>query len=72
MKNDPRVWYYCLKHKAVEGKDGCRAKDRLGPYDTREEAEQALAIAAERTKEWDEDPKWNDDVDVSESGDTEG
>lgn len=24
--------------------------NRMGPYDTREEAEQALAIAAERTK----------------------
>ena len=25
-------WFYCLKHHTVEGADGCRAADRLGPY----------------------------------------
>ncbi len=55
-------FYYCTKHKTVEGEDGCRAADRLGPYDTAEEASHALEIAAERTKQWDEDPTWNDDV----------
>lgn len=62
MKNDPRKWYYCLKHHEVEGREGCRAADRLGPYDTREEAARALEIVAERNKEWEEDPVWNDDV----------
>ncbi len=29
--SDPE-WYYCLKHHAVEARDGCKAEDRLGPY----------------------------------------
>ena len=32
-------YFYCLKHHAVEGEEGCRAKDRLGPYDTEDEAD---------------------------------
>jgi hypothetical protein len=31
-------WWYCLKHQTVEPDQGCPAKDRLGPYATREEA----------------------------------
>jgi hypothetical protein len=54
-------FYYCMKHRTVEGEDGCKAADRLGPYDTAEEASQALEIAAARTQAWDEDPAWNDD-----------
>lgn len=61
MSNDPREWYYCTKHHLVEGREGCKASDRLGPYRTREDAERALELSAERTKEWDEDPVWNDD-----------
>ena len=57
----PEYWY-CLKHNRVEGRDGCPNKDRLGPYATEEEASRALEIAAEKTKAWDEDPRWNDDA----------
>src|SRR3712207_7918125 len=35
-------WFYCLKHHTVEDRDGCAERHRLGPYDTREEAEHAL------------------------------
>lgn len=36
--------------------------DRMGPYPTREAAEQALATARERTEAWDEeDRRWKDD-----------
>lgn len=56
-------FYYCIKHHAVEGADGCRAIDRLGPYPTRAEAERALEIAQERNERWDDDPAWNDDDD---------
>lgn len=55
-------FYFCLKHKTVEGKDGCRAKDRLGPYPTHGEAERALDKVEERNEEWENDPDWNDDV----------
>jgi hypothetical protein len=55
-------FWYCVKHKAVEtGEDVCPAIDRLGPYDSREEAERGLDKAAERNEEWDNDPGWNDD-----------
>lgn len=54
------AYFFCLKHHTVEGEDGCRAKDRLGPYDTEAEASRALDKVAERNEEWDEDPKWND------------
>ncbi|HEV3169605.1 MAG TPA: hypothetical protein VGZ32_04670 [Actinocrinis sp.] len=46
-------WYYCIKHHRVEGEVGCQAKDRLGPYDTREEAENALQKVKERNAAWD-------------------
>lgn len=56
------AYFYCLVHKRVEGEQGCRAKDRLGPYATAEEAGRALEIAAERTEAWEHDPDWNDNV----------
>lgn len=54
-------FYYCLKHKTVEGQDGCKAADRMGPYDSAAEASRALETAAARTEAWDHDPDWNDD-----------
>jgi hypothetical protein len=50
-----RRWWFCLKHNTVEPEAGCRGKDRLGPYQTREEAARALEIARRRTEEWDAD-----------------
>ena len=55
-------YYFCLKHHAVEGEDGCRAQDRLGPYDTEAEASRALEKVAESNEAWDNDPDWNDDL----------
>jgi hypothetical protein len=54
-------WWYCLKHQAVEGDSGCANVDRMGPYATEDEAARALATAAQRSDEWDHDPRWNDD-----------
>jgi hypothetical protein len=54
-------YYYCVKHHAVEGAEGCPAINRLGPYDSREEAERALEKVQQRNEEWDNDPNWNDD-----------
>ncbi len=53
-------YYFCLNHHAVEGQDGCKPSDRLGPYATAEDAARALEIVAERNEAWDNDPKWND------------
>jgi hypothetical protein len=46
-------WWFCLRHKTVEGDDGCPGKDRLGPYPTREAAAHALETVQERNKQWD-------------------
>lgn len=59
-------FWYCVKHHDVEPEEGCRAKDRLGPYASREEASQALAKVEERNERWDNDPRWNDDLDEDE------
>ena len=59
-------YWFCTKHNAVEGRDGCRAIDRLGPYATRAEAERALQTAEERNEAWDNDPAWNDDDDPAQ------
>lgn len=53
-------YWYCLKHKTVEGEDGCRSADRLGPYASHDEASRALETVAERNEKWDNDPDWND------------
>jgi hypothetical protein len=52
MTDEGPQWFYCLKHHTVEGPVGCRAKDRLGPYETREEAEHALQKVKERNEAW--------------------
>ena len=46
-------WYFCLKHNAVEPRDGCPAGDRMGPYPTREDALNWKERVAERNREWD-------------------
>ncbi len=57
---DDGPWFYCLKHHAVEPRDGCAERHRLGPYATREEAELALQKVAERNEKADaEDREWN-------------
>jgi hypothetical protein len=54
-------WFYCLKHRSVEPREGCRAEDRLGPYPDPETAARALEIARERTEAWDEaDREWEE------------
>jgi hypothetical protein len=53
-------FWFCLKHHAVEGDEGCPHRDRLGPYDTAEGASRALEKVKERNEQWDNDPDWND------------
>ena len=55
-------WWYDLKTKsAVQDTRAGKIADRLGPYASREEAEQALDKVAERNEAFDNDPRWNDD-----------
>ncbi len=55
-------WFYCLKHRTVEPVGGCAERHRLGPYDTREEAEHAVASVAEREEQITaEDRAWEAD-----------
>ena len=60
--SDAEEYWYCLTHKTVETRDGCKNADRLGPYATREEASRALEKVEERNESWDNDPDWNDDA----------
>jgi hypothetical protein len=54
-------WFYCLKHHTVEDRDGCAERHRLGPYETREEAEHALQSVAEREERLTaEDRRWRE------------
>ncbi|MFC7220033.1 hypothetical protein ACFQLX_17955 [Streptomyces polyrhachis] len=59
-------WYYCIEHRAVEQGPQCPARDRLGPYPTREAAEHAIQIAEARNEKWDsDDDRWRDGDDKS-------
>ncbi|MGA8211759.1 MAG: hypothetical protein WB441_04645 [Nocardioidaceae bacterium] len=62
MGDDEGQFWFCLKHHRVEGDEGCRSADRLGPYATEQEAANALEKVAERNEAWDNDPDWNDDA----------
>jgi hypothetical protein len=63
-------WYWCLIHGRIEPEAGCPNDRRLGPYDTREEAEQAISRTRERTREMEESDRrdsswgkgWDDDA----------
>ncbi|MGW0396173.1 hypothetical protein ACWDYJ_36030 [Streptomyces sp. NPDC003042] len=68
----PGEWYYCLVHKKVEEGPECPAKDRFGPYESREEANRAMETAQERNLEWQNDPKWNDRPDEADAADEGG
>ena len=56
-------WWFDLEtHQVVPDNNDTKVTDRLGPYKTREEAERALARVEERNEEYDNDPRWNDDL----------
>lgn len=51
-------WYYCLVHKRVEPEEGCAHSERMGPYDTEDQAAHAMELAHKRNEEWDEADRW--------------
>ena len=53
MSDEEPKFYYCLRHHTVEGEVGCRATDRIGPFATREEAQNAPALIRKRNEDWD-------------------
>jgi hypothetical protein len=54
-------WFWCMRHNTVEPEDGCPARYRLGPYDSRQEAEQALQSVKEREERLSaEDRAWDE------------
>ena len=54
-------WFWCMRHSTVEPKEGCAERHRLGPYDTRQEAERALQALAEREERLSaEDRAWEE------------
>lgn len=63
--SDREEFWFCLTHHQVEGTEGCRNQDRLGPYLTADEAGRALEKVEERNEAWDTDPDWNDDAESS-------
>ena len=54
-------WWYCLVHDRVEGDEGDANMSRLGPYATREEAEQAPERVRQRTAAQDARDEAEDD-----------
>jgi hypothetical protein len=50
--SDDSKWYFCLRHKRVEHGVGCPDRDRMGPYDSENEAANALEHARERNEQW--------------------
>lgn len=53
-------WFCLTHHRVEESGSACGPADLLGPYPTREDAEQALDKVKERNEAWDNDPDWND------------
>lgn len=55
-------YWYNINSKQVETDENRGRNDEvMGPYDTEEEARNALASARENTEEWDaEDKAWDD------------
>lgn len=54
------TWWFCLDHHVAETFDGCTSNNRIGPWDTREEAANALTTIAERERRYDaEDADWD-------------
>ena len=59
MTQDKRYWYN-VKTGEVEDGPQSMSIDRIGPFDTREEAANALATYEQRNRAWDEEDEAED------------
>jgi hypothetical protein len=62
--DDDKSWWWCLRHNEAEQGPGCAGKDRLGPYPTKEAAENWRQDFDRRNEDWDAQDRWpgeNDD-----------
>jgi hypothetical protein len=60
--SDDGDFFFCTRHQRVEPRgDSCSARDLLGPYRTEADASRALEKVQERNREWDEDPRWQEE-----------
>ncbi len=54
-------WYWCLRHRRVEPRQGCPERDRLGPYESQEEAARWHERVEDRNDAWaEQDERWED------------
>jgi hypothetical protein len=61
-------YYWCLTHRSVERGSACQAAERLGPYDSPEEARAWRDRVERREEAWeDEDERWDGD-DADDAG----
>lgn len=57
MLHPPEKWYYKVLTGEVTQHPG---PDRMGPYDSKAEAEHAIELAKKRNEEWEaDDNEWN-------------
>ncbi len=62
-------WYWCLSHGQVEEGAGCRAGDRMGPYESPEAARHWKDRVEARNDRWEgDDREWEDDEDQPPAG----
>lgn len=61
-------WYWCQRHQRAEpAAQACRALDRLGPYASRQAAENWRETAEARNETWEEqDRAWDEAGDADE------
>lgn len=63
-------YYWCLTHTQVEVGATCRATDRLGPYETREDALAWRDRVDRRNDEWQaEDERWHGEEEEDDEDD---
>jgi hypothetical protein len=56
------TFWFCVEHHAVESFAGCGRHDRIGPFDSSEDAANALKTISDRERRYDaEDAAWEGD-----------